>query len=144
MFGNEPGQGSMIDENTWQSNSVDEPWLPFPRQRYYSFDLRALGGRIPHLPLPYVSPSPTPAKDGMDFVVGSGNLAKLLHVGPNRIDVLNDTCSDFYLRLIVEAQPFPPAAPADGGADDAPDDAPDAAEPTDDGGDGGDDADPTP
>lgn len=135
VFGSEPGQGRMIDESTWRSNADEEEWLPLPRQRYYHFDLRALGGRTPYLVVPYVSPSPNPMRDDMDFTLGSGNLVKIRNKLPNRVDIYNDTCSDFYLQLIVTAQPFPPSAAADAGANDAPG----ALDPAGDGGDADDD-----
>lgn len=111
-FGANPGEGVMIDPDTWASGPVDGPWLNYSRQRYYVFDVRALGGRTPQLILPYVSASPDPIETGGDFTLGSGNLAKLLHPGPNRVDVYNDSCSDYFLRLVIKVQPFPPVPDA--------------------------------
>lgn len=129
VFGVEPGQGRMVDPDTWESTDIGEPWLWFPRQRYYVFDLRALGGRTPK-PLAYVSPSPEPTKNGGNFTIGSGNIVEFFNVSPNRIDVKNDTCSDYYLYLELKVPPLPPEAHADAGANDAidPADAPDGGD----------------
>jgi hypothetical protein len=113
-YGADAGEGHMIDENTWESNAPSKPWLPFPRQRYYLFDLHALGGRTPALVVPYVSAQSSPGATGADFTVGSGNLTLLFNAQPNRIDVKNDSCSDYFLRLVVSAAPLP-SAPEDSG-----------------------------
>lgn len=119
-FGDDPGEGMMLDENTWVSGSIDGEWLWFPRQRYYVFDLSALGGRMPEKPLVYISGSLQPSKFPANMTLAAGNLAQIYAMRPNGIDVKNESCSDYYLRLVVEAIPFPPQAPADdGGAGDA-------------------------
>ena len=96
-------------------------FLWFPRQRYYIFDVRALGGRTPEKIFPYISAAPEPTKNGANMTIGSGNLAEISSVGPNRIDIKNGSCSDYYLRLVVEVPPLPPEAPAldAGGGSDA-------------------------
>jgi hypothetical protein len=100
-YGKEAGQGSMIDSTTWQSNPVDGEWLPFPRQQVYFFDVPALEGQTPQVFIPYLSAQRDPSKSG-DFTIGSGNLALLFGAGPNRIGVKNDTCSDYFLRLVLK------------------------------------------
>ncbi|MDF2691882.1 MAG: hypothetical protein K0S65_265 [Labilithrix sp.] len=117
-FGAEPGQGGMIDENTWESSPMDGTWLWFPRQRVYFFDIPPLGGRVPKLVVPYVAASPQPQINGGNFTVGAGNIALLSGVRANHVDIRNDTCSDYYLRLVLLVEPLPPAVPGDdGGAD---------------------------
>jgi hypothetical protein len=114
-FGTDAGQGRMLDEDTWESSPQDGTWLWFPRQRYYIFDLRALAGRTPQLIVPYLSANPEP-KSGGNFTIGGGNLALLSNALPNRVDVKNDSCSDYYLRLVVVAAPFPPSTEVDAAA----------------------------
>ncbi len=119
-FGDDPGEGMMIDENTWVSGPLDGAWLWFPRQRMYIFDIRALGGRLPEVPLAYISGSAEPAKGGNNMTLASGNLAQVYATRPNGLDLKNESCSDYYLRLVVQTAPFPPEAPAlDGGDADA-------------------------
>lgn len=133
-YGDEPGEGRMLTEDIWESSPRDGTWLWFPRQRYYSFTL-PLSGRAPELVLPYLSAQPEPIKTGADFTLGGGNLALVHNPLPNRVDIRNDTCSDYYLRLVVITTPLPPEAGApddgveradDGGASDASDDEADA------------------
>jgi hypothetical protein len=121
-FGTEGGEGRMLDENTWESSPQDGSWLWFPRQKYYIFDVHALGGRTPQVVIPYLSAQEAPNKGG-NFTIGAGNLALLSNAIPNRIDVKNDTCSDYYLRLVVIAPGVPPAAGHPDGATSAPLDA---------------------
>lgn len=126
VFGVDAGQGRMVSETQWESNAPDEAWLPFPRQRGYIFDIRALGGRTPGKPTPYLSANQFQTEPGANFVIGAGNIATMQNARPNGIDVRNDTCSDFYLRLVIDVPPLPPTAttneveagvPADAGAD---------------------------
>jgi hypothetical protein len=114
-FGAEPGQGHMLDDNTWESTDQRDPWLPFPRQRQYVFDLRALGGRTPAIVWPYISAAPDPWENGNNFAPGGGNLSEILNPSAGHVEVKNDTCSDYYLRLVVWAPPAPPVEPLDGG-----------------------------
>lgn len=96
----------MLDDDTWQSTPSGKEWLWFPRQRYYSFDIKALGGRTPEVILPYVSATADP--NASNRILGAGNIAEIFHVGPNHVDIKNDTCSDYYLRLILKVTPLPP------------------------------------
>lgn len=119
-FGDDPGEGMMVDENTWISGPVDGPWLWFPRQRTYIFEFKALGGRMPKSWLPYISGTAEPGKFGNNMTLAGGNLAQMYSLRANGLDIRNDSCSDYYLHLVVEAPPFPPEAPAlDGGDADA-------------------------
>ena len=138
-FGIDPGQGRMVNDTTWESSPQDSRWVPFPRQRYYVFDIRALGGRTPQIVLPYVSAQEEPMKGGGNYTLGGGNLTLLANALPNRIDVKNDTCSDYFLRLVVIVPPLPPEATPDRQDDaSAPDGAGDAgATDAADAGDGG-------
>lgn len=100
------GEGRMLDANTWESAPMDGDWLPFPRQRYYAFEIQALDSRVPYEVIPYVSPRVHPAGTS-DFTIGSGNLTLLYNPRPNGIDVKNDSCSDYFLRLLVKVPPLP-------------------------------------
>jgi hypothetical protein len=112
-YGVDAGEGRMLDENTWESNAVDGPWLPFPRQRFYSFDLHQMGNRIPAIVLPYVSAQSNPKAEGGNFTLGSGNLTEISAADVSHVTIHNGTCADYYLRLVVEAEPLPPAPQQD-------------------------------
>lgn len=116
-FGDDPGEGMMLDENTWVSGPIDGEWLWFPRQRYYVFDLTVLGGRMPEIPTAFISGSLDPSTFPNNMTQGAGNLAQFYAMRPNGIDVKNESCSDYYLRLVVQTTPLPPEAPAVDGGD---------------------------
>jgi len=130
-FGVDAGTGVMVNEDTWSSSPMNGDWLPYNRQHLYVFDIKALGGRTPDKVIPYISAAPRPNTTGDDWTIGAGNLAKLKWAGPNHIEIFNDSCSDYFLNLVVEVPPFPPPLP-DGGAPAADLDAsPTDASPTD-------------
>jgi len=117
-FGVDAGQGEMVSPTQWESTPTVGPWLSFPRQRAYVFDIRALGGRTPYDWNVFLSAASQPNVGGPNAgnqTTGAGNIALVQNIGPNRIDVFNDTCSDYYMRLVVTVPPLPPF-PGDGGA----------------------------
>ncbi|OJY27794.1 MAG: hypothetical protein BGO98_41805 [Myxococcales bacterium 68-20] len=105
-FGVEAGQGRMLDERSWESSGFDDIWLWYPRQRLYSFDITALGGRTPMLIAPYLSVTSDPNLS--DATPGSGDAVKISNVRPNGFILKNDTCSDFWLRVHVQVPSLPP------------------------------------
>ena len=138
-FGKRATEGQMVDDRTWASNPWQGEWLPFPRQQYYIFDIQALAGRTPEQITPYLSGQHDPANGG-NFTIGSGNLAILQNIGPNRIDIRNDSCSDYFLRLVLTVPPLPPETDAGGSTIDLADAGvvgPDAGGDASDGGDDG-------
>jgi hypothetical protein len=107
FFGRGANEGHLLDANTWESNAMEAPWLPFPHQRLYDIDLAMLGDRTPAIVIPYVSANQNPD----NFTVGSGNLTEILAATHAHVSIKNDTCADYYLRVVVVAPPAPPAAP---------------------------------
>lgn len=111
------GTGFMLDANKWVSSPINGDWLPFPRQRSWVFDIPELGGRTPEVFTAYISAVKNPSLSG-DLTTASGNLAKFIGPRPNGINVFNDSCSDYYLRLVLEVPALPPqVGPSDGGTD---------------------------
>lgn len=114
-FGDEPGEGRMIDENTWESAAIDGKWLFFPGARIYFFNVPALGDRKPYQITPYLSPVEDPnvfhpERAPANFANGGGNLTELSGVDRNRFVVRNGTCADYWLRVVVDLEPRPPEA----------------------------------
>jgi len=114
-FGEEITEGHMVTADVWESSGQHDKWLWFPRQHAFFFDVPALGGRIPYETTAYLSAEEEPNKNGT-FAQAGGNVAIFSGVGPNRVDVRNDTCSDYYLRLVVKVPPLPPAVADSGSA----------------------------
>lgn len=131
-YGSEPGQGKMIDENTWESSPIDGDWLAYTHQRSYQFDIPALGGRTPTLVMPFLSPAQNPVKEAQSSTPGGGNLTEIYFTRPNGVDIKNGTCADYYMRVYIVVPPFPPGAPEagafDAGVTDASDDVADAGD----------------
>jgi hypothetical protein len=121
-YGRGANEGRLLDANTWESSPVNGPWLPFPHQRFYAFDLHELGDRTPDLILPYVSAQADPTHEsGGNATLGSGNLTEISGADTGRVTIHNGTCADYYLRLVVVASPIgtsaAPPAQADASAD---------------------------
>jgi hypothetical protein len=110
-FADDPGEGHMVSDTMWESNANGEKWLHFPRQRWYSFNIPALAGRTPFQVVPYLSANEFQNQPQANQVIGAGNIATIFNVRPNGVDVINDTCSDYYLRLTIVVAPAPPAPP---------------------------------
>jgi hypothetical protein len=116
IYGRTAGQGRLVSADLWESSPIDGRWLDFPKQRVYIFELEELGDREPQLIVPYVSAVPDPLHDESgQFTVAGGNLAEIFGAQKGRIGVKNGTCADYFLRVVVQAAPFPPGTGADAG-----------------------------
>jgi hypothetical protein len=140
--------GNWIDDTTWESNPVDGEWFYFPHQRSWRFAFAGPvqengDGKVEVVePIVYVSPDRWPNAIGGNFTVGSGNIAEVAEsnyiildgarVPSNTILVHNDTCADYYVRVVLHVRPAPkPADAPDAGPDGATDAANDASTSTD-------------
>ena len=117
IFGRNPGEGRLINADTWESGPIDGVWLAFPHQRVWVFDLHELGlDRTPDVPIAYVSAERDPLHENTNFTIGAGNIVEQSGADRGRITMKNGTCADYYLRVVVTATPRPPATipvPAD-------------------------------
>lgn len=119
VFGKQPGEGHLVSPDVWETTSIDEGWLEFPHQRTWDIYLDALGfDRLPVVILPSVSAQANPLAEGGNFTVSAGNLTTL-QANRGHITVHNDTCADYYLRVVVSAAPIATPLAGDGGAGDA-------------------------
>lgn len=141
IYGNKPGQGGFVDSDTWQSNGNADVWLPFPAQRTWLLippGVTGPGGRRLKYSLVYVSPAdnpnriPAPDQPGDNFTLGTGNVAEVTY-RTDAVFVHNDTCANYYARIVLVLEPNQPAPTEDAGTDgasldgellDAPSDAP--------------------
>ena len=114
--------GQLLENSAWQSSPVSGAWLAFPARRTWHIDTSALG-RMPSEVLLWVSSVPNPSTGTGGFTVASGNLALVKNVSPNSLDIVNDTCAEMYLRIVVRADgpqvigavAAPDSGPRDGG-----------------------------
>jgi hypothetical protein len=120
-------EGDMVDPDTWESVALDEKqvgeghyWMDFPAHRTWRVAVpKWIDGSIAPRPIAemhgYVSLGPRPNLqvycggdhcDAADnWTEGSGNILEFTPVGNGRVHVTNDTCTHFYLRLVLRAAP---------------------------------------
>ena len=110
VYGHNPNEGQLIDEDTWESSAIDGEWIPFTKQRVWIFQMRELGDRVPYEISIDISAEKNPSALGGNWTTGSGNLAEKSGVGPGTINVKNNTCADYYIRVVAHAKPRPPGA----------------------------------
>ncbi len=99
-------QGHLVDENTWESTALDDNWLAYLHERTWHVYYPQLGGRQPDQITAYISANENPAKTNDSLTAGGGNVAKFFRVRPDVATVRNDTCADFFVRLVVHVPPY--------------------------------------
>jgi hypothetical protein len=72
--------------------------------------MRDLGDRTPYLVDTFISAEPNPHAANGNWTLGSGNLSEQSGVGPGTIAVKNNTCADYFIRIVAHASPRPPEA----------------------------------
>jgi hypothetical protein len=113
--------GDLADPDTWESTPMDGTWFPYLHERTLHMHFPdVFGGRQPDWFIAYISADPSPnSTDGghalANYTPASGNVAKFSGLFPDSITIFNDTCSDYFIRVVVHAPPL--GANADAGAD---------------------------
>ncbi len=99
------GSGRLLDRDTWESNPIDAEWIDYGPRRTIFFRWPEFGGRRPDLLLPYISSSPTPLSptNGDTFTLAGGDLATFTNVTADGVFVRNNTCAQYYLRLVASS-----------------------------------------
>ena len=103
---------------TWQSSSIQTQWVPFNGNETITFTLPS---NFPPLTTPgfVLSPWVSTAADQDvgegQFVSAGGQLAEYQIIGPRSFTVLNNTCTDYFLRVVATVTV--PTAPVDAGPD---------------------------
>ncbi len=136
LYGLKEGEGRLLDEDTWESSPLDGKWLPYPHQRTWVLFYGAyMKGRTPSSVEVFLSADERPNQAGSNFTQGGGDVVKMYNVTSDSMGLVNGTCADYFVRVVVKAPRFPAeagagaidagaaASPADGGADASLDDA---------------------
>jgi hypothetical protein len=116
-------QGHMVDPDTWESTPLNARWLDFPGQRRWHIIIpEGRSRRIVSIE-PYVSPAASPLTKGPkgeteNYTLASGDLCEIEGGENGELLVHNDTCADFYVRVVVRFAREP--APALDAGRDAP------------------------
>jgi hypothetical protein len=113
------------DPNSWESTPLDGPWLQFNGQEtiYFYMPPQFANREITSI-TPYLAVAADPFDAGSVWVVGAGNSVEFSVLSapgggptePPTIGVFNDTCAQYWLRLVIT---FAPGELTDAGAPDA-------------------------
>lgn len=129
LFGLKEGEGRLLDEDTWESSPLDGKWLPYPHQRtWVLFYGGYMKGRTPTSVQVFLSADERPNQAGSNFTQGGGDVVKMYNVTSDSMGLVNGTCADYFVRVVVKAPRFPAPAdagvevPVDAGLDASPDD----------------------
>jgi hypothetical protein len=115
-YGYGPGEGHLVDANTWESTPDNANWLAFGPYHSWGFHPVGLEGRDFVLIATYISADPNPTVLGSNFTEGAGNGVIVNPLQDSRtVIVTNATCAPTYVRVVIQADPFPPTANLDGG-----------------------------
>jgi hypothetical protein len=97
------------DPDVWESGPVTGTYLDFHGERTWVFNpIGWMGSREPYGYEAYLSLDPNPDPDGGGFSNPAGNLAEYTVTavsGGYQVSVLNDTCAQYYLRLVLQYAP---------------------------------------
>ena len=91
--------GGSVENGVYMSADWYGELLYFPGGAYYRIEHQL--GVVPRWWIPYLSFSRTGLEAGDSLAVGAGDQAQVLGVDAQSIIVLNGTCSDFYLLMVV-------------------------------------------
>jgi hypothetical protein len=100
--------GHVTPGGFFETGAPDEPMLPFFGG--YAYEIKHGLGSIPKTVTPYLAfverPYEQPKDSGLAHVaLVAGNLALFERWDDEAVIVRNDSCSDFYLRVVIEAGP---------------------------------------
>jgi hypothetical protein len=113
--GGDAGRGRMLDDNTYETNAIDEPWLNYPGNVRLDVSYPKDMGRPMAWLEPYVGTSQQPSQtDSATWILASGALAEIVSSNSTDFSVLNATCASYYARFVVH---FAPRPAIDGGLD---------------------------
>jgi len=123
--------GHLIDPYTWESGPIDGAWLDFRHNKTWLLHFRdgvtqqTIQGTV-YEPLVWIAPEAEASAPGGQYVTAGGNLAEWSTASDaTSLNLHNDTCADYFFRVVVHASPD--GTPPDAGADASQDASQDAA-----------------
>lgn len=121
IYGLKSGEGQLAADDIWESTPEESDAIPYTRERTWFFKLPMATDREILEVIPYVRADSNINVTGGNETIGSGNLAEISGVGPGQFAIRNDTCADYFIRVVVRLAPVGPTAPsvpsADAGGD---------------------------
>jgi hypothetical protein len=116
--------GRWVDATTWESNPIDSHWIPYPGERLIIFHLRdpKTGVELNDDAIYEIRAYIASSSGGFDGTLASGLLSEVStwcsdSAGRRRACALNDTCADYFLRVIIHT--IAPTIAPDAGVKDA-------------------------
>ncbi|MCC6524327.1 MAG: hypothetical protein IT373_16835 [Polyangiaceae bacterium] len=88
-----------LDNDVYMSADWYGEWLYFPGGAFFRFH-HGLGA-MPRWWIPYLSFGRHALTDGSEVSIGAGDVAQVAAVDDYTITVMNGTCADFYLMMVV-------------------------------------------
>jgi hypothetical protein len=113
--------GERIGTDVWESGPITGTYLDFHGERTWVFNPSGwMGNREPYLVNAYESLDPNvPADGGGSFAEPAGNLGEVIPVKVGdgwQVQLLNDTCAQYYLRVVLTYAPETGSGAASTGA----------------------------
>jgi hypothetical protein len=115
-YGARPGEGNLITPDLWETTAAEAKWVRYPAQQVWFIHPQGMAQRHYSRITVYISPVEEPNTGGQQYTIASGNVAVVTQLG-DMIVVHNDTCADFFFRVVAEAYPLPDAGPTDAAND---------------------------
>jgi hypothetical protein len=111
--------GHMIDDSTYETNGVDEDWIPYPPNVTLMVDYSSVVGanRVIVWIDPYIGISKLPNQPDSNFINASGAVVEYVSWSGTGFRALNTTCASYFARFVVH---FAPVSGDDAGAEGAP------------------------
>jgi hypothetical protein len=109
--------GKAVDQNTWESVTLDEPWHDYPGGRTVEFLLPEFKARRVLSVEPYVAFAEYLNDGKEDFTLGSGDITEVLQAGGGIVKVRNGTCANLHIRVVVHFAPSAGPTAVDASAD---------------------------
>lgn len=112
VYGRNAGEGELVNADTWESSPQTGNSIPYLREETIFFEVPQLEDRVPYLVLPLVSAEQNVTSTGGNETVGSGNLAEISGITAGHFAVHNDTCADYFVRVVAFFAPVGAAVPS--------------------------------
>jgi hypothetical protein len=123
--------GFLHDPDTWESNPMDAPWRAYFHEQVLVLDFGAAPRREIENVAVYVSIAGAPLDAGDIIALATGNLAEITvnrtppddagSGGTYHLNIHNNTCQDYYARVVVTFEHEDAGANGDASSDAAPD-----------------------
>lgn len=98
--------GRWVTPDLWESNPIDSHWIPYPAERTIVLHVRdpKTGIEIPYTEVAEIRAYVASATGGYDGTLAGGLLSAVSTscLEKRQICALNDTCADYFLRVMVQ------------------------------------------